>query len=73
MPSKTPTLPKIDPAKWYVCIENHTGDRGTYREGDRLRGSHPDVQLATLWWVEEGFDADQLNEVRQTRIHSTRS
>lgn len=68
-----PTIPKPDPKLWYRCIENHTSDRGVYREGDRLRGNHADVQGATLFWVTEDLDVDQINEVRQTRLPAARS
>jgi hypothetical protein len=25
-----PSIPKPDPKTFYVCVENHTGDRGTF-------------------------------------------
>jgi hypothetical protein len=69
-----PAIPKVDPKLWYRCVENHTSDaRGTYREGDRLKGSHPDVQAATLFWVTDDLDTDQINEVRLARLHGTRA
>jgi hypothetical protein len=63
-------IAKPDAKTWFVCVMNHTGPLGTYREGDRLRGSHLDVTTNTLWWVDEDLDADQRNEVLQARIHA---
>jgi hypothetical protein len=67
-----PAVAKPDPKAWYVCIENHTSDRGIYREGDRLRGDHIDVKAATLYWVSDDLDADQINELRQARLYAAR-
>jgi hypothetical protein len=60
-------LPKPDKQAYYVCIENHTSDRGTVREGDRLRGDHPDVQTDVLWWVPENLDTEQRYAERMRR------
>jgi hypothetical protein len=63
-----PSIPKPDAKTWYVCIENHTGDRGTYLQGARARGDHPDVQALPIWWVEETLDTDQRHAARQARL-----
>jgi hypothetical protein len=67
-----PAVAKPDPKAWYICIENHTSDRGTYREGDRLRGAHPDVKAVTLFWVADDLDADQIAETRQARLYAVK-
>ena len=55
-----PTIPKVDKSKVYVCIESHVSDRGTFRAGDRLRGSHEDVQNVPACWVEDGLTTDEI-------------
>ncbi len=63
------TIPKVDKALMYVCVESHVSDRGTYREGDRLRGDHVDVQATPIFWVPETFDTDQRHAARQARLY----
>jgi hypothetical protein len=61
-------IPKPDPKAFYVCVENHVSERGIYKEGDRLRGDHPDVKASTIWWVEETLDTEQRHAARQARL-----
>jgi hypothetical protein len=63
-----PTVPKPDPKTYYTCIEPHANTTGVHREGDRLRGDHPAVLAAPLWWVPETYDTDQRHETRQARV-----
>jgi hypothetical protein len=67
-----PAIAKPDPKLWYRCLENHVSDRGIYREGDRLKGDHPDVKAVTLFWVSEDLDADQIAEARQARLYAVK-
>ena len=62
------TIPKPRPGDWYVCIENHTSDLGVFREGDRLRGDHPDVQQSPIWWAPADLDSEQRHALRQARL-----
>ena len=52
----------------YVCIESHTSERGAYREGDVLLGSHPDVQAVPACWVVESMTTDERLAAHHTRF-----
>jgi hypothetical protein len=62
------TIPKPDAKAYYVCVENHISERGVYREGDRLRGDHPDVVASTIWWVPDTLDTEERHAARQARL-----
>jgi hypothetical protein len=63
------TKTKPDPAAMYVVIESHTGPNGTFLQGDRLRGSHPDVvKYLDLFYAPDGLATDELHAIRLARF-----
>jgi hypothetical protein len=71
MPS--PTIPKPDASKLYTCLMSHTSElTGTFREGDRLRGDHPDVKRVPQLWIVDGTPTDEIHEARQARFPGAR-
>jgi hypothetical protein len=65
---KKSTVPKIDAAAVYLCLEGFATDAGAFRRGARLRGSHPAVQRWPLFWVEDGLADDEILAVHQARF-----
>jgi hypothetical protein len=62
-------IPKIDKAAMYVVLESHIGaDAVPYRAGDRIRGSHPDVQRLPQFYIEDGASSDELRVAHQQRF-----
>jgi len=63
------TKTKPDPAAMYVVIEPHTGPLGGFREGDRVRGDHPDViAYLDLFYAADGLATDELHAIRMARF-----
>ncbi len=62
-------MSKPDPDKLYVVIMGHSNANGTFREGERLRGDHPDVrQHLDTFFVPDGLPVDEVNAIFQARF-----
>jgi hypothetical protein len=63
-------IPKIDKAAMYIVLESHVGaDNIPYRAGDRVRGSHPDVQRLPQMYAPDGMSSDELRVMHQERFN----
>ena len=62
-------IKKPDPSKIYVVIMSHVNDLGTWREGSRLRGSHPAVKFSPECFVEDGHTADEIHAAVLARFY----
>jgi len=56
------------PEAMMVCIMGHYNDLGAFREGTRLRASHPDVAKFPQGWVPEGLDDGERYKIHAERF-----
>lgn len=52
----------------YVCLMSHVSDLGTFREGDRFRGSHEGVRKNPQLFIPDGMSADECLATLQSRF-----
>lgn len=60
--------PKVNPDLIYTAMTSAATPVGSFKKGDRLRGSHPTVQGAPLFWAEDGLSEDELEKIWKSRF-----
>jgi hypothetical protein len=67
MPSFKAKFPKIT-TELARCLDSHTGPLGTFREGDLVDSSNPDIARYPEFWAAAGLPTARYHELRQERF-----